>query len=1043
MGIASRQGRAAMMATTAFCAIAGFGDLALAQEARPANVVAAAAETAKETAQAAAEVDEIVVVGSQIQGAKVTAALPVSVISTAQIAATATTSGDELFRTIPQLGNVTFNSTFTPGSSNSARGDVNSVSLRNLGAGNTLVLLNGRRTVPHPITQGENTVPTFTYNSNAIPVAGLKRLEVLRDGGAAIYGTDAVAGVINTVLQDDYHGGSLEFQYGAAEGTHMKEGRLTGLFGTDVFDGRGNFTIFGSHERRSALLASDQDYTALADLRPLFAGTEFADAVSLDGRSTTSAWGVFQTPTSAGTIRVNGVAVTGPTGLFHIAPQTNPTCGVVSGPGICIDVGAQNTTNDRNLRLDPLSFKRSSIPQVERYNLFSTFNYQLNDKLKFFSEFGYYNATSHGTLGAVGVGIATATITIPANSYYNPFGPTLLANGQPNPNRLAGLSSNVPAAGLPITINTYGLVDAGDSKILVKNDQWRFLGGLKGSVLGFNWESAALYSFAKAEDTYNALSATKLYQALARTTPDAYNPFNGGTVGAPSLGDGTPSSDASLADLKLPFTRTAKTSLAQWDMRLNKADLLTLWSGDVGVAMGVEIRRDKFDDDRDARIDGTSPYTDPLTGLVFPSDVPGASSSPDVHGKRTVASAYAELAIPLVSPEMNIPLVDKIELQVAGRAEHYSDVGSIAKPKIAGAWDVIPGIRFRGSWSQGFRAPNLEQINTTSVLRNNGQQDYIFCEADLRARRIANFNACSQSRTTKVLRAGNKDLQPETSTSLSYGIVFEPEFLPPEYGRLTLTADIWKIKQKLIIGTFGSANALVLDYLMRVQGGANPLVHRLAPTPEQAAMFVGTGIAPIGQVDYIDDQFVNQNPQVAQGIDLGAIYRLKTERFGDFSLNADVAKMQKLYQAPAESAQVLLTAKAAGTINASTPITGGAELVGQNGNVKWRGSGSFNWRYQAFAFTWFANYTGKFYDTALTYADGSYYRVKDTLMHNVSVAYTFEGGRWENSPIKDTRIVIGARNVFDKDPPLTPTGYNGAVYNPYGRYLYFNIRKTF
>jgi iron complex outermembrane receptor protein len=237
----------------------------------------------------------------------------------------------------------------------------------------------------------------------------------------------------------------------------------------------------------------------------------------------------------------------------------------------------------------------------------------------------------------------------------------------------------------------------------------------------------------------------------------------------------------------------------------------------------------------------------------------------------------------------------------------------------------------------------------------------------------------------------------------------------------------------------------VLDYLLRTQGSSYAAVHRLAPTPEQAAMFVGTGLTPTGQVDYIDDQFVNQNPQVAQGIDLGLNYRLNTESFGDFTLNTDVAKMDKLYQSPAPEALQLINAKASGAINASTPITGGAELVGQNGNVKWRGSGSINWRYNNFGVTWYSAYVGHFYDTALTYADGSFYVADDTLIHNVSVSYTFKEPSWDKYGVaNDVRILVGARNVFDKDPPLVPTGgYNGAVYNPYARYWYVNVKKTF
>jgi len=1027
MGRAS-QGRAALLATSAICAIVGFGGTSWAQEGAP------------------SELEEIVVVGSQIQGSKVTAALPVTVVDATQIQATAAGSGDELFRTIPQAGNVTFNSSFLPGSSNSARGDVNSISLRNLGAGNTLVLINGRRTVYHPTTQAESLVPTFTYNTNAIPVAGLRSIEVLRDGAAAIYGTDAVAGVVNTVLRDDFDGAQVEFQYGTATGTNLREGRLTGLIGDNFHDDRGNITLFGSLERRSALLASDQDYTSMSDRRPLFAGTEFANTITLDDRPTTSGFGAFQAAGVTSAIRQGGTAITGATGIFHFSPQS-VSCTVAVGPGLCIVPGAINTTTDRAFRPDTLlSTKSSVIPQADRTNLFLTGHYDINEDLTFFGEAGYYHARTEGNVAAYQTLGTSPAISIGPNAYYNPFGATTLANGQPNPNRLPNLVG-VPAGGLRLTFNSYGLLDLGTSQVVVTNDQIRVLGGLKGKKFGFNWETAALYSEATVDDLSYAVDGTAFSAAVNRTTPDAYNPFNGIGAGTNLVigGDQSPSSAAALAGLIIPITRSNKTTLALWDFKVSRPDLITMWAGDIGIAAGVEVRRETYRDNRDANVDGTIPYIDAITGpivggAVALSNIPGTSVSPDVSGHRTVKSAYAELAIPLVSPEMNIPFVNRVEVQLAGRAEDYSDVGSVAKPKVAAAWDVIPGFRLRGSWSQGFKAPNLEQINVSQVSRTNGRQDYYFCEADLRARRITSFTQCTQSRTTRAVRAGNPDLKPETSESLSYGIVFQPEFLPTEMGRFIFTVDVWKIKQKGIIGLFGEGNAVILDYLLRLQGSSNPAVHRLAPTPDNIAVFAGTGLTPVGFVEYADDKYVNQLPQVAQGVDVGVNYRLNTERFGDFTVDVNVARMDKLYQSPTEGLAMLLEARAAGQINAGTIITGGQDIVGQNGTPEWRGTGSVNWRYGNFTANWFTTYTGKFYSTALTYAAGGFYDVKDTWVHNASVSYTFEDG---NPYLEGTRVLVGARNVFDKDPPLVAAGYPATVYNPYGRYLYFNIRKSF
>ncbi len=1014
-----------MMASTAFCAMAGLASPALSQQ---------AAAGGKDTT-----VDEIVVVGSQIQGAKVNAALPVTVVGEQQIQASAAVSGDELFRTIPEAGNVNFNSSFLPGSSNSARGDVNSVSLRNIGSGNTLVLLNGRRTVVHPTTQAESLVPVFSYNTNAIPVAGLKRIEVLRDGASAIYGSDAVAGVINTVLQDHYNGGSLEAQYGFAEGTSLREGQLTGLFGRDLQGGRGNITLFASTLRRSALLASDQDFTAFSDERPLFAGTPFATATSLDMRVTTTPFGTFATPTANGTIRSNGVAVTGSTGIFHTAPQGFPTCGVISPtvPGLCLDAGSVNTTTDREMRVEQAQFKLTVVPEVVRYNFFLTGNYEVTPDITAYTEVGWYNAVTHGSVPSQGFTANTSTtLTVPATAYYNPFGAALLPNGQPNPNRLPGL--NIPAAGVPVTISTYNFVDVGSSDVKVTNNQYRFLGGLRGKLWGWNWDSAALYNWATVNDRSYAISATKLAAQLALSTPDAYNPFNGGCLANPSYGDCTPSSPAAIAAITVPIYRKDRTSLALWDFKVSRPDVISIWGGDVGIAAGVEVRHETYTDNRDDRIDGTIGYTNPVTGQIFPTDVVGTSNSPDVHGKRTVSSAYAELQVPIVSPEMHIPLVYRVDMQLAGRAEHYSDVGDVAKPKIAASWDVIRGVRFRGSYSEGFRAPNLEQINVTQVSRSNTRTDYVACEADLRAKRITSFNTCTRTQAVQARRAGNPDLVPETSKSLSYGIVLEPEFIPAQFGHLTVTADVWKIKQRNIIGVFGEGNAVIVDYYDRLMGTTNPAVHRADPTPDQIAAFQGTGLTPAGTILFVDDKYVNQLPQQAQGVDVGAIWRLSTDRFGDFGVNVNVTHQTKLYQSPTPGIQALLDARSAGQINAGTVITGSADLIGQNGVPGWRGSGTITWRKGPFAADWFTTYTGKFYSTALTNPDGSFYHVPHTYMHNASVSYSFEDGRLEGLTLR-----VGARNLFDKKPPLVSGGYTGAIYNPYARYWYVDVKKTF
>ena len=166
-------------------------------------------ETTQTSGEEGTTNSEIVVIGTQIQGAKINDVLPVTVLDEQAIENTGAASGDELFRAIPQAGTVAFNEQNAT-TVNNARGDVGSINLRDLGTGNTLLLINGRRMTLHPGFQTELLVPVVSSDTNEIATGSVRRIEILRDGASAIYGADAVAGVVNTVLRGNRRGGFLE-----------------------------------------------------------------------------------------------------------------------------------------------------------------------------------------------------------------------------------------------------------------------------------------------------------------------------------------------------------------------------------------------------------------------------------------------------------------------------------------------------------------------------------------------------------------------------------------------------------------------------------------------------------------------------------------------------------------------------------------------------------------------------------------------------------------------------------------------------------------
>lgn len=987
----------------------------------------------------AAAVEDVIVVGTQIRGASTTAALPVVVFDQEQIDAVAATTGDELMRSIPQMGDVLFEQANNPQTSNSARGDVNSVNLRSLGVGNTLVLLNGRRMVQHPTSQGTSdtgTVPVLSYNSNAIPVSGLERLEVLLDGAAAIYGADAVAGVVNTVLQDDFDGLTMEAEYSAVEGTGYTTFDLNLFAGRDL--DRGNVSLFANYSDRAALMADEQDFTFSDDMRPFFANEPgFETSTAPDGRSSHTPWARLRTPgsTAAQRPRSNGVIVATSAGAFHYQPEGIGCVGVNFGNGICLVQGNGSYNGDiRELRYDTRhgTTVRSA---VERANVFLTGHYELTPTITAFGEIGFYGAES----GAIQPPVVNLNdIWIPASNYWNPFGPITFADGSANPNRLPNLT-NVPAAGLPILLENYRYVDAGFQEVTVENFQSRFLGGLRGEWRGYEWESALLYSVAEAEDRSPNINMTALQQQLSLSNPDAYNPFGGGCVDTTSFGDCSPSSQAAIDAITFEMRRFSRTTLSLADFRMSRADLFQLPGGPVGVAFGAEFRRETQLDDRDENVDGTFTFTDMVSGDTNLSNVSAVSPNPDTRGSRTVAGAFVEFAVPLVSPEMNVPLIYSLDMQIAGRVEEYSDFGSVAKPKVAVAWDVIDGLRFRGSYSEGFRAPNLEQVNATQYARLAGADDYYRCEADIRNGTIAGMNQCSRGASASLLVSGNPDLEPEESTNMSYGLVFQPRFLPEAWGDVTFTVDRWRIEQDKIVGLLGAQAALALDYLNRMEGGSNPNVVRDAPDADDIAFFDGTGLAPVGDVVTISDRFINLLPQTVEGLDFGFSWAKRRTDWGTFIFRLNASQLLEYSREPGDIIDTLHAAREAGVIDPLTPLPDSSQLIAQNGRPEWKVSTSFIWRSGPWRAGLSTQYVSDVRQTGFLSSTGDPWTVEEQMVANLYGQYEFE----DAGAISGTKLRVGVRDLTDEGPSLAENGYLGSIQRPYGRSWYVNLSKSF
>lgn len=994
------------------------------------------------------EVEEIVVVGSQIRGASTTEALPVSVVGQEEIAASGAISADELFRYIPGVGAVGFggnNQRSTSFGINGARGDVASINLRSLGEGNTLVLMNGRRLVDHPSTQtNEQTAPAVAVNMNAIPVMGLQRVEVLRDGASAIYGTDAVAGVVNTVLRKDFSGLDISARYGGADGFDETTYNIIG--GINFNNDRTNVTASFSLHDRDALSAGDRDYARNNDARDQVVGTAFEGDVQFNNRSTTTPWALFRVPNAdpnGGAITQNGAPITTSSGSFQLIPASLGGCTTTlaaSPTDTCI---AALTSTPVSLRFNP-NTDRTIMPGVERRTFFGTVTHTFDNDFEIYSELGVYSADSFYNRADGGGGpLSTQPIDIPASNYWNPFGPVTFSDGSPNPNRLPGLDPNqIPVEGVSIPYvaaqgGRHRILERGGPFVNVSDQSYRVLQGLRGQWREWDFDTAFLFSEAETLDrTSNRLDLNLVMQQLALETPDAYNPWTGAGTYTDNHYDSVLNPASSADPFYIDVDRRGKTRLALADFKVSKGSIFELPAGNVGFATGVEFRRHTYEDDRDPRLDGTAPLDNFVRNQQFPSSVMGSSDTPDTVGARKVFSLFTELAVPVIAPDMNIPLVQSLDLQLAARYEDFSDIGDVTKPRIALSWYLMDSVQLRASYSEGFKAPNLAQISEPVISRQVTGEDIYYCQAQVNRGIAPNLGACVTTgvgneyiTSVERLTSGSTLLQPEESEAMSVGLVLQPEFVDA----LTVTVDYWDIDQTGIIGIFGTPNHLALDWAFRINGMApNPDVVRADPTPENIAYFQGSGLDPVGQVLQTNVPYFNLEDRASSGVDISVTWDYDSARFGNFAFGLNAAKLIETFQTASGPSEFINAQN-----NPAVTVTAGGDLIEQNQRPEWKGSGYVKWTHQDIGGGLFINHVGGFDDTSvLNDVTNEPWRVDSWTIVNVNADYRFSLGAFQDSMVR-----VGINNLFDEDPPLADENFNyqADMHNPFGQYAYVNL----
>ena len=963
--------------------------------------------------------EEVVVTGSQIKGLDVAGSMPVTVLGEEDIATTGSFDGDELLRAIPQIGSVGFGASRGGITGvNAARGDVGSVNLRSIGEGNTLVLMNGRRMVLHPITQTSSIdgVPIATVNSNVVPVNGVQRVEVLRDGAGPLYGSDAVAGVVNYIMKTDYEGNELGIRFGSEQGTDRDDIDVTGVTGFDFNNGATNLTLSGTYAKRNGVDAADKSYARNQDLRPL-APQEFASDLSLDQRSSLEPWALVSydqigrihvRPTNL--VRDNGSML----GVDDCGTGAIRGADAVYSDGVqslCLDGSAQ----DRALRPNR-NETRTLTPDIDRLSIAASLTHEINNNLEFYNESYYYRSAAERFWEQASI-LSNGRFNVPADYYWNPLGPVTFADGRVNPHRLPNLDpSVVPVEGLGFEVTSLRPTDVGTRNITVTGTNWRFLNGLRGAVGDWDFDTAVLYSEAEVDDKSSNRISTPLLQAqLSLDTADAYNIFTGVNPDNPaSIMDATPNPRSSIDPFIVSATRNAQTTLALVDFKVSNAALFSMPAGDAGFGAGIEWRREELDEDNSAIFDGSQPYVDPLDDSLLPGEVTnlsslqGSSVRPDVSASREVFSAYAEFALPLIQ---DLPGIQNLDAQVAVRYEDFSDVGRIARPKLALSWVVNEMIAFRGAYTEGFRAPNLIQLNSPPTSITTAVDDY--AQGILLG--TGDINNGPDNGNYILETSGNQALDSEESENLSFGIVFTPT------NRLIVTADWWEIETTGTVGVFSDENESRLDAVLREAGGSNPNVVRGTPTAER----------PLGEIELITRSYENLNTRTVEGFDLGVVYSMDTG-LGGFDLKVNAARILAFDQEPGGAAALLVAAGADPDVLGSSV---GSQLELEF-IPKWRGTASLTWnsRQDTWGAGAFVSYIGEVFEPSVTNSAGDFFTVED--LTTVNLYATHRGLLGEGSSIR-----LGINNATDEDPPLAREafGFEGELHSNRSRYFYLSL----
>lgn len=956
----------------------------------------------------ATNLDKVTVTGSRIAREGFVTPSPVTAVTAEEIRATGAVTIGDLMTKLPQL-----TPTYTLGNSTRFIGTagLGLLDLRGMGTNRTLVLVNGRRHVG--ASPGSTAVDV-----NTIPVEWIERVEVITGGASAVYGADAVAGVVNFIMKKSFDGIEMRGQTGIADEGGFDRSFASISAGSNFADGRGSAAIaveFSKQERfgrgnreigREFLVSRvNPNYDPSQPPTPsnpqtIFEGPGGNHSISYGGTFTVGAFD-FRNPATWGNRYLFN-----DDGTFRRYRYD----GVMNSNTSCIDCDFAD-----------LNYVADLEPAFDRFSANAVFNFALNDNHSVFVEAKYSKTESE----FYGQPTFDQPIRIQrTNAYITPqLGAFMDAN----------------------SLTTLGVsrfnVDAGRRGEQVERQTSRLVFGLEG-WLSDNWSYETSFNYGQStisrlnlnnriNDRWHAgLDAVRAPDGsiVCRVTldPNAINPHTGrtyntfaqtGCVPFSIFGNGAVNSEAA-AWFNTNSLNTSKLKQTVFSASVANSSLFSLPAGDVGFAGGYEYRKEESQENND-----------PLAalGLTFLNAIPSRGGAYDVN------EVFAETTIPLLA---NIPGVQRLALDLAGRYSDYNTIGSTTTWNIGLDWQILSSLRFRGTTAKAVRAPSIGELfnpqsqnfatindpcntNPTNSNRPGVANDVAIRLANCAALGIPANWIDTYSANRPGVSGGNPDLKPERADTVSFGLVWQPEFVEG----LGISVDYWRITLHDAIGSVsGQINA---TRCVDAPGGINnPFCAAISRAPAGGYVDPQGRDFPAYSITAWTALAENLAKSRRVGVDLEVDYRFKLLE-GDTVLRF---VSTRLLQSREWTFQDFPTEF--------------VEYVTYVTDPRWRATLGASYNRGDWNASWDMRYVhGNLRVTPASYQTnpGSVSPIRNPSFtyHNFQFGYTY--------PNSTINVYVGMDNVFDKDPPLNYFGVDGATsqYDSVGRFMYMGATYKF